>query len=119
MADIEYKISELVGADPLSGTEVVPLVQNSQTRIRTVASLVAEGGLDDHEAAPDPHSQYMLEANNLSDVADPSASRSNIDVYSITETNTQISSALSDYTTNAEAVSIAEDNSIVFAVALG
>ena len=80
MADIEYKISELVGADPLAGTEVVPLVQNGQTRIRTVASLVSEGGLTEHENAADPHSQYT--------------------------TNTQVSS-------------IAEESAIVMAIALG
>jgi hypothetical protein len=83
----EFKISELAGADPLAGTEVVPLVQNSQTRIRTVASLVAEGGLTDHENAADPHSQYMQEANNLSDVGNVSTARSNLDVYSRAESD--------------------------------
>lgn len=74
MEEITVRISELPGADPLSGIELVPLVQNGTTKIRTVQSIVLEGGLQDHIDVPDPHPQYAFRVkNNLTATTDPTA----------------------------------------------
>lgn len=74
MEEITVRISELPGADPLSGIELVPLVQNGVTKTRAVQSIVLEGGLQDHIDAPDPHPQYAFRVkNNLSATTDPTA----------------------------------------------
>lgn len=62
MSDLEVRISDLPGADPLSGTEVVPMVQNGQTVIRAVSDIVLEGGLQDHIDDPNAHPQYLTES---------------------------------------------------------
>lgn len=74
MEEITVRISELPGADPLSGIELVPLVQNGVTKTRAVQSIVLEGGLQDHIDAPDPHPQYAFRVkNNLTATTDPTA----------------------------------------------
>ena len=54
----EVRITELPGADPLAGPELIPLVQSGVTKSRSAQNLVLDGGLQAHLDAADPHSQY-------------------------------------------------------------
>jgi len=54
----EVRITELPGADPLAGLELIPLVQSGVTKTRSAQNLVLEGGLQDHLDDADPHTQY-------------------------------------------------------------
>ena len=54
----EVRITELPGADPLAGLELIPLVQSGVTKTRSAQNLVLEGGLQDHLDDADPHGQY-------------------------------------------------------------
>ena len=54
----EVRITELPGADPLAGPELIPLVQSGVTKSRSAQNLVLDGGLQAHLDAADPHTQY-------------------------------------------------------------
>ena len=56
----EVRITELPGADPLAGPELIPLVQDGVTKSRSAQNLVLDGGLQDHLDAADPHDQYAF-----------------------------------------------------------
>ena len=85
MADLEFRISDLAGADPLGGTEVVPLVQNGTTKIRAVQDIVSEGGLQAHIDASDPHPQYAFRIkNNLTATTDPTINNDSSEGYTVT-----------------------------------
>ena len=58
----EVRITELPGADPLAGPELIPLVQDGVTKSRSAQNLVLDGGLQDHLDAADPHDQYTTAA---------------------------------------------------------
>ena len=58
----EVRITELPGADPLAGLELIPLVQSGVTKTRSAQNLVLEGGLQDHLDDADPHTQYLKES---------------------------------------------------------
>lgn len=58
MADLLVRISDLPGGDPLAGIELIPMLQNGTTVVRTAADIVSEGGLQAHIDAVDPHPQY-------------------------------------------------------------
>ena len=58
----EVRITELPGADPLAGPELIPLVQSGVTKSRSAQNLVLDGGLQDHLDAADPHTQYLKES---------------------------------------------------------
>lgn len=72
MANDIVRITELPGANPLSGIELVPMVQSGVTVTRSVQDIVSEGGLQAHIDAPDPHPQYAFRVkNNLEATTDP------------------------------------------------
>jgi hypothetical protein len=78
------RISELPGAGVLSGTELVPLVKDGVTSLRSVQNIVQEGGLTLHTNASDPHTQYALRLlNNLSATTDPSVSNDSSEGYAV------------------------------------
>ena len=58
----EVRITELPGADPLAGPELIPLVQGGVTKSRSAQNLVLDGGLQAHLDAADPHTQYLKES---------------------------------------------------------
>ena len=58
----EVRITELPGADPLAGPELIPLVQSGVTKSRSAQNLVLDGGLQAHLDAADPHTQYLKES---------------------------------------------------------
>lgn len=81
--DLTIRITELPGADPLAGIELIPLVQGGVTKTRSATDIVYEGGLQDHVDAPDPHPQYAFRVkNNLTAIADPTASNDETEGYS-------------------------------------
>lgn len=45
MADFEVRITDLPGANPLGGIELVPVVQDGETKTRSAQSVVSEAGL--------------------------------------------------------------------------
>lgn len=61
MAELTIRITELPGADPLSGIELIPLVQGGVTKTRSASDLVYESGLQAHIDAVDPHPQYTTQ----------------------------------------------------------
>ena len=63
----EVRITELPGADPLAGLELIPLVQSGVTKTRSAQNLVLEGGLQDHLDETDPHTQYADQANTYTE----------------------------------------------------
>lgn len=72
MADFEVRISDLPGANPLTGIELVPMVQGGVTKTRSVRDLVFDGGFQEHLDNPDPHQQYAFRIiNNLTATTDP------------------------------------------------
>ncbi|QDP60429.1 MAG: hypothetical protein GOVbin1096_57 [Prokaryotic dsDNA virus sp.] len=72
MAEFEVRISDLPGGNPLSGIELVPMVQDGVTVTRSVSDIVLDGGLQEHIDAPDPHPQYAFRVlNNLYATRDP------------------------------------------------
>jgi len=80
----EVRISELPGADPLDGTEIIPLVQDGVTKSRSAQSLVLDGGLQAHLDAADPHSQYAFRVlNNLTATGDPTVNNDSSEGYSV------------------------------------
>lgn len=74
MEDFVVRISDLPGANPLSGNELVPLVQDGVTKIRSARDIVFDGGLREHLDDSDPHAQYAFRVkNNLTATRDPIA----------------------------------------------
>ena len=63
----EVRITELPGADPLAGLELIPLVQSGVTKTRSAQNLVLEGGLQDHLDDADPHTQYADQATTYTE----------------------------------------------------
>ena len=63
----EVRITELPGADPLAGPELIPLVQGGVTKSRSAQNLVLDGGLQAHLDAADPHTQYLKESEYEAD----------------------------------------------------
>ena len=80
----EVRITELPGADPLAGPELIPLVQDGVTKSRSAQNLVLDGGLQDHLDAADPHDQYAFRVlNNLTSNVDPVVTNDSSEGYSV------------------------------------
>ena len=80
----EVRITELPGADPLAGPELIPLVQDGVTKSRSAQNLVLDGGLQDHLDAADPHDQYVFRVlNNLTSNVDPVVTNDSSEGYSV------------------------------------
>ena len=80
----EVRISELPGANPLDGTEIIPLVQGGVTKSRSAQNVVLDGGLQAHLDATDPHSQYAFRVlNNLTATGDPTVNNDSSEGYSV------------------------------------
>jgi hypothetical protein len=84
MAEFDVRISDLPGANPLNGTELVPMVQGGVTGTRSIQNIVSEGGLGQHVAAADPHVQYEIRVtNNLTAVTDPTVNDDSTQGYEV------------------------------------
>jgi hypothetical protein len=84
MAEFDVRISDLPGANPLNGTELVPMVQGGVTGTRSIQNIVSEGGLGQHVAAADPHVQYEIRVtNNLTAVTNPTVNDDSTQGYEV------------------------------------
>ena len=80
----EVRITELPGADPLAGPELIPLVQSGVTKSRSAQNLVLDGGLQEHLDAANPHNQYAFRVlNNLTSNTDPTVNNDSSEGYSV------------------------------------